>query len=153
MQKSIKTEVIAGISTFLTMSYIIAVNPSILATEATGMSFSGVMSATILVSAVSSLLMGLYAKLPFALAPILIYVGLQMFKNGMRKVVQLEHADLFPALFIVFMIPFSFSITKGILWGFFLHVTFYILYTRTKELTSVSFVLAFISVLSLGGII
>ena len=64
-----KTEIIAGVTTFLTMSYIILLNPAILSTEGTGMNFSGVMSATILVSFVSTLLMGLYAKLPFALAP------------------------------------------------------------------------------------
>lgn len=64
-----RTEVIAGITTFLTMSYIIVVNPAILSTEGTGMSFSGVLTATVLISFLSTLFMGLYAKLPFALAP------------------------------------------------------------------------------------
>ncbi len=63
------TEILAGITTFLTMSYIIVVNPSILATEGTGMSFTGVMTATVLLAFVSTLLMGLYAKLPFGVAP------------------------------------------------------------------------------------
>jgi len=49
------------------MAYIIVVNPGIL--SATGMSFAGVLFATILVCAISSIFMGLYAKLPFALAP------------------------------------------------------------------------------------
>ena len=61
-------EILAGITTFLTMSYIIIVNPAILS-DGTGMSFSGVLAATVLVSALSSILMGLYANLPFALAP------------------------------------------------------------------------------------
>ena len=65
----LKTEIIAGITTFLTMSYIIIVNPSILGTEGTGMSFSGVMCATILTSFLATLMMGLYAKVSFALAP------------------------------------------------------------------------------------
>ncbi len=64
---NIKTEIIAGITTFLTMSYIIVVNPMIL--KKTGMSFEGVLFATVLVSSISSILMGLYANLPYALAP------------------------------------------------------------------------------------
>ncbi len=60
-------ELIAGCTTFLTMSYIIFVNPQIL--SASGMSYSGVLSATVIVCALSSVLMGLYANLPFGLAP------------------------------------------------------------------------------------
>jgi adenine/guanine/hypoxanthine permease len=66
---NLKTEVTAGITTFLTMAYIVVVNPSILATEGTGMSFSGVLTATVLLCFTMTLLMGLYAKLPFAVAP------------------------------------------------------------------------------------
>jgi AGZA family xanthine/uracil permease-like MFS transporter len=66
---TIKAEVIGGITTFLTMAYIIVVNPGILSTEGTGMTFSGVLFATVLVSAVSCILMGLIANLPYALAP------------------------------------------------------------------------------------
>ncbi len=62
-----RTEVIAGITTFLTMAYIIIVNPMIL--SKTGMDFAGVLFATVLVSSLSSILMGLYANLPYALAP------------------------------------------------------------------------------------
>jgi AGZA family xanthine/uracil permease-like MFS transporter len=62
-----KTEVLAGITTFMTMAYILAVNPMIL--ENAGMSFAGVLTATVLVASVSSILMGLLANLPFALAP------------------------------------------------------------------------------------
>ncbi len=64
----IRTELIAGFTTFLTMSYVIIVSPSILSTGA-GIPFSGALTATILVSALSSILMGLVANLPFALAP------------------------------------------------------------------------------------
>lgn len=62
-----KTEVIAGITTFLASMYIIIVNPSIL--RDAGMPFSGVLIATILVSAFSTIMMGLYAKNPILLAP------------------------------------------------------------------------------------
>jgi AGZA family xanthine/uracil permease-like MFS transporter len=64
-----RTEVIAGVTTFFTMSYIVIVNPSILSTSGTGMPFSGVLTATVLVCASMTLLMGLYAKLPFGVAP------------------------------------------------------------------------------------
>ncbi len=60
-------EIVAGLATFLAMAYIIVVNPSIL--SKTGMSFAGVLFATVIVSSFSSIAMGLYANLPFALAP------------------------------------------------------------------------------------
>ncbi|MCX7882439.1 MAG: NCS2 family permease [Brevinematales bacterium] len=66
-KSSVVGEVLAGISTFLTMAYIIVVNPQILSNA--GMDFSGVLLATVLVSSISSILMGLYANLPYALAP------------------------------------------------------------------------------------
>jgi AGZA family xanthine/uracil permease-like MFS transporter len=62
-------EVIAGITTFFTMAYIVIVNPTILSTAGTGLPFSGVLTATVLVCAVMSILMGLYARLPFGVAP------------------------------------------------------------------------------------
>ncbi|NOT63352.1 MAG: NCS2 family permease [Acidobacteria bacterium] len=64
---NIRTEVAAGITTFLTMAYILFVNPTILA-EA-GVPFSGALFATCVASAVGSLAMGLLANYPFALAP------------------------------------------------------------------------------------
>lgn len=64
---NIRTEVAAGVTTFLTMAYIIFVNPAILG-EA-GVPFAGALFATCLASAVGSLLMGLLANYPFALAP------------------------------------------------------------------------------------
>ena len=66
---SIRTEAIAGITTFFTMAYIVVVNPTILSTPGTGMAFSGVLTATVLICFVCTLLMGVYAKLPFAVAP------------------------------------------------------------------------------------
>src|SRR5690242_13402447 len=51
------------------MAYIVVVNPSILSTPGTGMAFSGVLTATVLVCFTMTLLMGVYAKLPFAVAP------------------------------------------------------------------------------------
>src|ERR1044072_2018739 len=69
-QPDLKTEAIAGITTFFTMSYIVVVNPQIISADGkTGMAFSGVMTATVLVCFTMTLLMGLYARLPFAVAP------------------------------------------------------------------------------------
>ena len=64
---TIRTELAAGLTTFLTMAYIIFVNPQILS-EA-GVPFSGALFATCLSAAVGSLMMGLLANYPFALAP------------------------------------------------------------------------------------
>lgn len=64
-----RSEVIAGVTTFYTMAYIVVVNPAILSTQGTGMPFSGALTATVLVASTMSILMGLYAKLPFGVAP------------------------------------------------------------------------------------
>jgi adenine/guanine/hypoxanthine permease len=64
-----KREAIAGVTTFLTMAYIVVVNPLILSTAGTGMSFDGVLTATVLICFSMTLFMGLYANLPFAVAP------------------------------------------------------------------------------------
>lgn len=67
---NVKTEIMAGLTTFLTMAYILAVNPSIFSNlESQGMDTSAVFTATALAAIVGTLLMALYAKLPFALAP------------------------------------------------------------------------------------
>ena len=67
---SIRTEIIAGITTFLTMAYILAVNPSIFgALAAQGMPTDAVFTATALAAIVGCLVMSIYAKKPFGLAP------------------------------------------------------------------------------------
>ncbi len=63
----VKTEVMAGITTFMTLSYIIFVQPTVL--SACGMDFGAVLVATCVSSALSTFLMGLYANYPIALAP------------------------------------------------------------------------------------
>jgi len=69
-KSNLKTEAIAGITTFFTMAYIVIVNPQILSADGkTGMAFTGVLTATVMICFTMTLLMGLYAKLPFAVAP------------------------------------------------------------------------------------
>ena len=64
---TVKTEVLAGITTFMTMAYILAVNPSILA--AAGMDQGAVFTATALAACLGTMLMAIFANYPFALAP------------------------------------------------------------------------------------
>lgn len=64
---SVRTEIVAGLTTFMTMSYILIVNPNMLAE--TGMDKGGVFTATILSSVIAIILMGFIANYPFALAP------------------------------------------------------------------------------------
>lgn len=68
VKTTIRTEMLAGITTFLTMSYILAVNPSMFS-QLDGMSAGAVFTATALAAVVGSLTMALWAKLPFGLAP------------------------------------------------------------------------------------
>lgn len=68
---TLKTEIFAGVSTFLALSYIFVVNPAIL--SAMGLSTSAIFFATIVGSVIATLVMGLWARLPFAVAP-----GLEM---------------------------------------------------------------------------
>src|SRR3954453_12871535 len=67
--RGLYADVVGGITTFFTMAYIVVVNPGILSTPGTGMPFSGALTATVLVASSMTLLMGLYARLPFAVAP------------------------------------------------------------------------------------
>ncbi len=66
-KNNVRTEILAGITTFMTMAYILAVNPSIL--SATGMDKEALFTATALSAIVATLVMAIVAKLPFALAP------------------------------------------------------------------------------------
>ncbi len=64
---TVKREVIAGITTFLTMAYVVVVNPSVL--SSTGMDFGAIFVATCLAAVIGTLIMGLWANYPIALAP------------------------------------------------------------------------------------
>ena len=66
-ETDVKTEVIAGITTYITMAYILFVNPDILSKA--GMDYNAVFLATCLSAAIGTLIMGFYANIPFAQAP------------------------------------------------------------------------------------
>ena len=66
---SVRTEIVAGVTTFLTMAYILAVNPGIFsALESQGMPTAAVFTATALAAIFGTLIMSIYAKKPFGLA-------------------------------------------------------------------------------------
>src|SRR5512145_3225568 len=64
---TVRTELLAGVTTFLTMAYIIFLQPTIL--SGSGMDFGAVLTATCLSAALATLIMGLYARYPIAQAP------------------------------------------------------------------------------------
>ncbi|HBK5874212.1 TPA: NCS2 family permease, partial [Enterococcus faecium] len=64
---NVSTEIMAGVTTFFAMSYILFVNPTIL--SASGMPFQAVFLATIIASIIGTLVMGLFANVPYAQAP------------------------------------------------------------------------------------
>lgn len=66
-QTNVRTEVLAGLTTFLTMAYIIFVNPNILADA--GMPHDAVFVATCIAAAIGTIIMGMYANYPIAMAP------------------------------------------------------------------------------------
>ena len=66
-QTNVRTEVLAGLTTFLTMAYIIFVNPNILADA--GMPHDAVFVATCIAAAIGTIIMGIYANYPIAMAP------------------------------------------------------------------------------------
>jgi AGZA family xanthine/uracil permease-like MFS transporter len=81
----------------------------------------------------------------YATAPVLILVGASMFKS----VAQIRFSRIeegLPAFLTIILIPLTFSITQGILWGFISHVGLYLLVGRHREIHPVMFVLALISI-------
>src|ERR1043166_8868487 len=81
----------------------------------------------------------------YATSPVLLLVGASMF----RSVSQIDFAKIeegLPAFLTIILIPLTFSITQGILWGFISHVGLYLIVGRRKEIHPVMFVLAFIAI-------
>ncbi len=88
----------------------------------------------------------LIALVPMAAtAPVLILVGALMFRSVFEIRLQ-KMEDLIPAFMVMILIPLTFSITQGLLWGFILHPLFYALAGRARELRPLSLVLTALSV-------
>ncbi len=111
---NVRTEVLAGLTTFLTMAYIVFVNPSIL--EAAGMDRGSVFVATCLAAALSTFIMGFYANYPIALAP---GMGLNaFFAFGLVKGVGLTWEVALGAVFFSGLIALILSVTPVREWIF-----------------------------------
>lgn len=113
-QTTVRTEVLAGFTTFMTMAYILAVNPAILA--AAGMDQPALFTATAVSAALGTLVMAFWARLPFALAP---GMGLNAF-FAYTVVIAMGHSWQFAltAVFlegILFIILTAFNIREAIL--------------------------------------
>ncbi len=103
-----RRETIAGVTTFLTMAYIIIVNPAIL--EAAGIPRDASMTATILAAAIGTVIMGLYAKRPFAIAP---YMGENAFVAvTVVQVMGLPWQTALAAVFLAGVLFIVLTITK-----------------------------------------
>lgn len=102
-----KTEIIAGITTFLAMAYILGVNPSILADG--GLPQTGVFFATALASAISCMVMGIFAKYPMAIAPGMGYNALLTYTIilGMGKSWEVALAAVFVSSIVFLIISLS----------------------------------------------
>jgi len=82
---------------------------------------------------------------PYATAPVLILVGASMFKS----VSQISFSKIeegLPAFLTIILIPLTFSITQGILWGFISHVGLYLVVGRRRDIHPVMYVLALVSI-------
>lgn len=147
MPKGWRTEAIAGVTTFFTMAYIVIVNPTILSTEGTGIPFSGAMTATVLLASTMTLFMGLYAKLPYAVAP---GMGINAFftftiilGQGVPWPVALGMVFWSGVLFLLLSVtPFRVKITKAIPHGL-----------RVASAAGIGIFLTFIGLKSAGFIV
>lgn len=111
---TVRVEILAGVTTFLTMAYIIVVNPSILAVA--GMDKNSVFVATCLAAALSCFIMGLYANYPIALAP---GMGLNaFFAFGMVKGMGLSWETALGAVFCSSVLTVALSLTPARAWIF-----------------------------------
>jgi AGZA family xanthine/uracil permease-like MFS transporter len=105
---TVRTEVLAGLTTFFTMAYIMFVNPTIL--SASGMNWNGVFVATILATAVGTLIMGLVAKVPYAVAP---GMGLNaFFTYTVCMALQFSWQEALAMVFICGIINIIITVTK-----------------------------------------
>lgn len=104
---TVKTEVLAGVTTFLTMVYIVIINPAIL--SSVGVPFDQVFMATIIAAITGTLIMGLYAKYPIAVAP---GMGLNAYFASIVATQGLTFQTVFGAVFIAGLLFILLSISN-----------------------------------------
>ena len=166
-----RTEVVAGLTTFLTMAYIIFVNPSILG--AAGMPKEAVFVATCLIAALGTGIMALYANYPIALAPgmglnayfAFVVVGHMGFTwqaalgavfvsgclfllvtlTGLRELTELdwdESTEVIPAVITALMMPFTYSIANGLAFGFISYAAIKLFTGRARDVHAMVWIIA-----------
>jgi len=141
---SVRTEIIGGVTTFITMAYIMVVNPAIL-------SFAGIpvgpgTVATILTAVVGCTLMGLIANRPIAVAPYmgenaLIAVGVLM-SGSVRRIDFDDLTEWVPAFVTIVMMLFTYNIANGLTAGLVVHPVLKLASGRGRELNAGTIMLA-----------
>jgi AGZA family xanthine/uracil permease-like MFS transporter len=159
---SVRTEILGGISTFLAVAYIIVVNPAIL--KAAGLPVGASTVATICVAAAGTLLMGLYANRPIAVAPYMgenAFIAFGLAALGVTWQQRLGAVFLGGLLFLVISLvglrawlanaispslPFTYNIANGLTAGLVLHPLMKLLAGRWREVRTGSVALALLCV-------
>ena len=104
---TVRTEVIAGLTTFFTMVYIVVVNPAIL--SGVGVPFEQVFMATIFAAVTGTLIMGLFAKYPIAIAP---GMGLNAYFASVVAAQGISYQTVFAAVFVTGILFLVISVSK-----------------------------------------
>ncbi|WP_419881260.1 NCS2 family permease [Peribacillus sp. B-H-3] len=104
---SVRTEIMAGLTTFLTMVYIVIVNPAIL--HSIGVPFEQVFMATVISAVIGTLIMGIFAKYPIAIAP---GMGLNAYFASVVGSHGLSYQTVFGTVFLAGLIFLLLSVTK-----------------------------------------
>ena len=143
-----RTEALAGLTTFLTMAYIIFVQPAVLSGKMFGITglTSLVVAALFLRALFLSPLIAMIGGYPPITAPALTIVGAMMMQN-VGKIEWKDYTESIPAFLIVIGIPLSYSIADGLALGFISYAIIKAFSGRSREISWLTYVLAIVLVL------
>jgi AGZA family xanthine/uracil permease-like MFS transporter len=143
-----RTEALAGLTTFLTMAYIIFVQPAVLSGKMFGITglTSLVVAALFLLALFLSPLIAMIGGYPPITAPALTIVGAMMMQN-VTKIEWKDYTESIPAFLIIIGIPLSYSIADGLALGFISYAIIKALSGRSREISWITYVLAIVLVL------
>lgn len=139
---NVKTEITAGITTFITMAYILAVNPGILG-EA-GMDPTAVLLATCIASFIGTACMAFMANMPFAVS---VGIGLFIAFIGLQNAGLTSLTTAIPAYLCIIAMPLFYSISEGISLGVISYVIMNLVCGKRKDINPVMYVLAVLFIL------
>jgi AGZA family xanthine/uracil permease-like MFS transporter len=143
-----RTEALAGLTTFLTMAYIIFVQPAVLSGKMFGITglTSLVVAALFLLALFLSPLIAMIGGYPPITAPALTIVGAMMMQN-VTKIEWKDYTESIPAFLIIIGIPLSYSIADGLALGFISYAIIKAFSGRSREISWITYVLAIVLVL------